>query len=146
MLVIKRLIQIKNNEIVWKKEEIIEEKENFWLKDYKQKIKHKGKPITEDDITERFKHNGNIVLTEQQNELLPAVLKNNVVILSGFAGTGKSATCKVLIDFLENFEFSYVLTAPTGRASKVLANYTGREAKTIHRAVECKGENILYDK
>lgn len=139
----KRLIQIKNNEIVWKKEEIIEEKENFWLKDYKQKIKHKGKPITEDDITERFKHNGNIVLTEQQNELLPAVLKNNVVILSGFAGTGKSATCKVLIDFLENFEFSYVLTAPTGRASKVLANYTGREAKTIHRALECKGENIF---
>ena len=56
------------------------------------------------------------------------------MILNGFAGSGKSATSAMIIKMLEDNNISYTLMAPTGRAAKVLSDYTGKPAATIHRA------------
>jgi RecD/TraA family predicted helicase len=78
---------------------------------------------------------GEMSLTEQQEGALEKLCKNNVSILAGFAGAGKTQTTKAIIDMLEDNNLSYVLYAPTGRASQVLASYTDREASTIHRGL-----------
>lgn len=56
-------------------------------------------------------------------------------ILRGYAGTGKTTIVKSLVDVLPLVGKRPVLLAPTGRAAKVLANYTGKQANTIHRKI-----------
>ncbi|MBR1513102.1 MAG: AAA family ATPase [Bacteroidales bacterium] len=61
--------------------------------------------------------------------------ENPVYILRGYAGTGKTTLVKTLVKTLPEMGMRYVLMAPTGRAAKVLSNYTGQNASTIHRKI-----------
>jgi ATP-dependent exoDNAse (exonuclease V) alpha subunit len=56
-------------------------------------------------------------------------------LLKGYAGTGKTTLISTLIKVLPKFGFKSVLLAPTGRAAKVMANYSKRMAQTIHRKI-----------
>ncbi|WP_137743280.1 AAA family ATPase [Robertmurraya siralis] len=76
----------------------------------------------------------NIKLTDQQKQFFYNIKKNNVNLLVGYAGCGKSQMTALLIDLLEELNISYKLTSPTGKAAKVLSNYTNRNAETLHRA------------
>ena len=57
------------------------------------------------------------------------------LLLRGYAGTGKTTCVSVLVNVIEQLGIRYVLLAPTGRAARVLANYSGRSAGTIHRHI-----------
>jgi exodeoxyribonuclease V alpha subunit len=85
--------------------------------------------------TIKYKSNSDITLTDQQYQILPMLCEKNICILNGFGGSGKSATTKSIIDMLKDNHKSFVLFAPTGRASKVLAEYTQEQASTIHRGL-----------
>lgn len=61
--------------------------------------------------------------------------KRKLFVLKGYAGTGKTTFTNALIKSLPDVNLKFVLLAPTGRAAKVLASYTNREASTIHRKV-----------
>ena len=56
-------------------------------------------------------------------------------LLKGYAGTGKTSMLNAFVKTLSSFKFQTVLLAPTGRAAKVLASYTGRSAYTIHKKI-----------
>jgi ATP-dependent exoDNAse (exonuclease V) alpha subunit len=56
-------------------------------------------------------------------------------ILKGYAGTGKTTIVSALIQTLPRFNYKAVLLAPTGRAAKVMSNYAGKQAQTIHRKI-----------
>ncbi len=56
-----------------------------------------------------------------------------VLVVKGYAGTGKTTAVRAMVRILEEEGLPAVLLAPTGRAAKVLAGYTGREAFTIHK-------------
>lgn len=56
-----------------------------------------------------------------------------VYLLKGYAGTGKTTLVTTLVKVLPEIGHQYVLLAPTGRAAKVLNQYTGKPASTIHR-------------
>ncbi|GAB3938168.1 ATP-dependent DNA helicase [Larkinella terrae] len=56
-------------------------------------------------------------------------------LLKGYAGTGKTTLISTLIKVLPKFGFKSVLLAPTGRAAKVMSNYSKRMAQTIHRKI-----------
>lgn len=56
-------------------------------------------------------------------------------VISGYAGTGKTTAIGALIAVLKEHQYKYMLIAPTGRSAKVLANYTGSGAKTIHKQI-----------
>lgn len=58
-----------------------------------------------------------------------------VFILKGYAGTGKTTMLSSLVRTFTKFKFRSVLLAPTGRAAKVLSNYTGQNAYTIHKSI-----------
>lgn len=59
----------------------------------------------------------------------------DIFILSGYAGTGKTSLIGALVKSLQQFSMKSVLLAPTGRAAKVLGNYSGKKASTIHRKI-----------
>ena len=61
--------------------------------------------------------------------------ENPTYILRGYAGTGKTTLVKALVRTLPVIGMKYVLLAPTGRAAKVLSNYTRQSASTIHRRI-----------
>jgi exodeoxyribonuclease-5 len=56
-------------------------------------------------------------------------------VLRGYAGTGKTTTVKAIVAYLKANKFKSVLLAPTGRAAKVLSNYSGENASTIHKKI-----------
>ena len=59
----------------------------------------------------------------------------SIFILKGYAGTGKTTLISTLVNSLWNAHKSAVLLAPTGRAAKVIAKYSKREALTIHKKI-----------
>lgn len=58
-----------------------------------------------------------------------------VLLLKGYAGTGKTSLVSTLVKVLPGFDKKYILMAPTGRAAKVMSQYAGRMAFTIHKRI-----------
>ena len=61
--------------------------------------------------------------------------ENPTYILRGYAGTGKTSLVRALVKTLPSIGIQFVLMAPTGRAAKVLSNYTKQNASTIHHRI-----------
>lgn len=61
--------------------------------------------------------------------------EGDILIVSGYAGTGKTSAIGAFVKTLKSFEYKYVLLAPTGRAAKVLSGFTGEKALTIHKHI-----------
>ena len=77
-----------------------------------------------------------IELSEKQKEALKLVNENNVTIITGGPGTGKTTIIKNIIDIYESKGKKVVLAAPTGRAAKRMTETTGKVASTLHRLLE----------
>ena len=77
-----------------------------------------------------------IFLSEKQKEAIEAVNTNNVCIITGGPGTGKTTIIKTIIELYKKHKKKTVLCAPTGRAAKRMTETTGEEAKTLHRLLE----------
>ena len=77
-----------------------------------------------------------IELSEKQFEAISQVNENNISIITGGPGTGKTTIIKCLIEIYKSHKKKIVLCAPTGRAAKRMTEATGEEAKTIHRLLE----------
>ncbi|MDR2962625.1 MAG: AAA family ATPase [Bacteroidales bacterium] len=60
---------------------------------------------------------------------------DEVFIIHGYAGTGKTTILKTIIETLAEDNMPSCLLAPTGRAAKVMAHYTGKPASTIHKKI-----------
>ncbi len=59
----------------------------------------------------------------------------DILVVNGYAGTGKTTAVSAVVSALDALEVKSVLLAPTGRAAKVLSQYTGRPASTIHKHI-----------
>jgi len=71
--------------------------------------------------------------TREQKQAIWNILNNNLSILTGSSGTGKSSTIKPLIKIFEHYNLEVSQCALSGRAASLLTGYTGLEGKTIHR-------------
>ena len=60
---------------------------------------------------------------------------NWLMLVTGYAGTGKTTALSSLVSLLKELNRRYILMAPTGRAAKVLRSYAGVSAKTIHKQI-----------
>ncbi len=60
---------------------------------------------------------------------------DHLFLLTGYAGTGKTTLLANLVNQLSGVFYKSVLLAPTGRAAKVLSNYAGKRAFTIHKRI-----------
>ena len=77
-----------------------------------------------------------IELSEKQKEAIEAVNDNNVSIITGGPGTGKTTIIKSIIQIYKAKGKKVVLCAPTGRAAKRITETTGEDASTLHRLLE----------
>ena len=97
---------------------------------------------------QKFTSVDGLELTDEQAQILEMACKQDVMMLTGSAGTGKSQTTKAIIEMLEANNYSYTLLSPTGIAAKRLREATGREASTIHMFLACDGnlgDYVLID-
>lgn len=84
----------------------------------------------------KHENNLDIELSEKQFDAIMQINENNVCIITGGPGTGKTTIIKCLIEIYKSHNKKVVLCAPTGRAAKRMSETTGEEAKTIHRLLE----------
>ncbi len=89
-----------------------------------------------DNIEKEIKKISNIKLSSKQKEAIEQINENNVAIITGGPGTGKTTIIKTIIDLYKKEGKKVVLCAPTGRAAKRMTEATGEEAKTLHRLLE----------
>ncbi len=70
---------------------------------------------------------------------------SKIFVLNGYAGTGKTTLIAGLVAALKTLGIKTVLLAPTGRAAKVLAHYSGEKALTIHKRIYRQRTNADYE-
>lgn len=98
------------------------------------------------DLISSFK---NYELTDSQNYAINKldkfliVKEQKIFILKGYGGSGKTFITKGLTDYLDLSKVNYILTAPTGKAAKVIQNKTNKIATTIHKMIYCFKD--IYD-
>jgi exodeoxyribonuclease V alpha subunit len=83
----------------------------------------------------------NVELEENQRQFFHDWNENNILFLVGGGGMGKSWLQRILLELIAKKSFTTALLAPTGKASKVMTGYTGRQASTIHRKAGVFGED-----
>ena len=74
-------------------------------------------------------------LIQRMERFLFQAIERPAFIVRGYAGTGKTTAIGALVKTLPQFRYKSVLLAPTGRAAKVLAKFSRREAFTIHKKI-----------
>ena len=84
---------------------------------------------------EKYRKVGEFELSNEQIKAVENLCKYNISILNGAGGTGKSFSTQAVINMLEDNGKKYELFSPTGKAAKVLSDFTGRSATTIHRGL-----------
>ena len=89
-------------------------------------------------IRENFLHNP----TKEQEKAISLLSdfllsreQDSIFLLKGYAGTGKTSLLAALVRTMQQLRLRVMLLAPTGRAAKVLSNYAGAPAFTIHRKI-----------
>ena len=95
---------------------------------------HNANNVWDFDV-EKYRKVGEFELSDEQIGILDVVCKNNIAILNGFAGSGKTYSTKGIINMLKANNKSFQLMSPTGRAAKVLHENTNEPASTIHRGL-----------
>ena len=66
-------------------------------------------------------------------------------VLNGYAGTGKTTIIAAIVSALKSLGIKTILLAPTGRAAKVLSQYSGEKALTIHKRIYREQTNAAYE-
>lgn len=84
---------------------------------------------------EKYRTVNGSVLSDEQIQAVDNVCKYSISILNGAGGTGKSFSTQAVINMLKDHRKSFKLFSPTGKAAKVLADYTKESASTIHRGL-----------
>ena len=85
-----------------------------------------------------------------QRQTLRLALENQIVVITGGPGTGKTTSIRALLAMFDQIGVKTLLTAPTGRAAKRMTELTSRDAQTVHRLLGAKfsddGEGVTFTK
>ena len=96
-----------------------------------------GKSEKIDSVIDELEKSNGIVYDKVQREAIVKAVNNNLVIITGGPGTGKTTIVKAIVYALKKIykigDEDIALLAPTGRASKKLMETTLLKASTIHR-------------
>ena len=97
-------------------------------------VLHTKKDEWDCDI-EKYRTVNGSTLSDEQMGAVANVCKHPISILNGAGGTGKSFSTQAVINMLKDHHKTFRLFSPTGKAAKVLADYTKENATTIHRGL-----------
>lgn len=85
-------------------------------------------------------------LSDRQKEAVEVAMKSRVSVITGLPGTGKTTALRALVQVVKAVGEDVLLVAPTGIAAKNVAQATGHEAATIHRAFQWQGGDWHYNR
>lgn len=103
------------------------------------------------EALEKTKNDNKIIYSPMQEKAIITALKENIMIITGGPGTGKTTIVKGIIDTYsrlfnsDNVLDEVVLLAPTGRASKRLNEVTHHKAQTIHKFLGFDGKKFAFN-
>lgn len=92
-----------------------------------ENIKDVEKLVDEIELKQGIKY------AEKQRQAVLYAAENQIIVLTGGPGTGKTTAVRGVLALFDSMGFETSLAAPTGRAAKRMSELTGREASTIHR-------------
>lgn len=106
-----------------------------------------------DDKINELEESINIKYNDKQKLAIVKALENNILIITGGPGTGKTSIIKAIVQLYksinkfndEDLKRNIALLAPTGRASKRLSESTNLPASTIHRFLKWNKENNTFN-
>lgn len=105
-------------------------------------------PKLKEKIQELEKHN-NITYDDSQKEAIIKSLNNNLTIITGGPGTGKTTIIKCIVSLLTDIigisKEKLALLAPTGRAARKLMDTTELPAYTIHKYLKWDKESNSFE-
>ena len=93
-----------------------------------------------------FESRQKLDLSALQKDAVGRSLTENVLVITGGPGTGKTTLIRAVVELLGRQDQLIVLGAPTGRAAKRLAEATGLEAKTLHRLLEFDPRGMTFQR
>ncbi len=93
-------------------------------------------PSDPEKILAGFATHSTSALSASQRQAVVAALGSRLLVITGGPGTGKTTLVRTLIEIFEHQRLQVVLSAPTGRAAKRLAEAARRPASTLHRLLE----------
>lgn len=115
------------------------------------KISRKGEAKYNKAI-EKYEKEEGIELSDEQRQTVLGIGKDNVMVVTGYPGAGKTTTIKAILSVLQEAEGitqeDILLLSPTGRAARRMEETTGAPASTILSALGYTGRNtdeILKD-
>lgn len=93
-------------------------------------------------LIQQISHNFPYKQTEEQvlaihilSEFLLSKERDSLLLLKGYAGTGKTSLVGALVKTMSELKQKSILLAPTGRAAKVFSGYANQKAYTIHKKI-----------
>lgn len=100
-------------------------------------------------ILEHVRKNLGIALSDKQSEAVYMAFSSNLSIITGSPGTGKTTVLKAIIEVYKALypKEKIKLAAPTGRASRRMAESTGEtDASTLHSMLGLQNEDGYFKK
>ena len=101
-------------------------------------------------LIKRIERQQGIEYAPLQRQTLELALKNQLVVITGGPGTGKTTSVRAIIAMFDALGIKTLLTAPTGRAAKRMSELSGQEAVTVHRLLGAKfaedGDTVIFSK
>lgn len=104
--------------------------------------------ITEENIKlgiEQSEKDQGFILTEEQNKVVRDSINNNVVIITGSAGTGKTSISRAILNIYKKANYNISCCALSAMAAKRITEATGFQASTIHRLLGYNIDGFLHD-
>ena len=149
-LILEDKIVIEEEKIYTKKIYEAEEIISSTLKQLANKEKNKIKKL--DEKIELIEKEDNITYNEKQKEAIKSALENNIVVITGGPGTGKTTIIKTIVKLYsliyekenDSLYKDLALLAPTGRASKRMMESSNLPASTIHRFLKWDKESNSF--
>lgn len=103
-----------------------------------------------DELIREIEKEQSVTYARMQTYSLKVAAENQIMVLTGGPGTGKTTTVRAIVSLFDKFGLKTILTAPTGRAAKRMSELTGKDALTVHRLLEAgfpeQGEELVFRK
>jgi exodeoxyribonuclease V alpha subunit len=118
----------------------------YFISEYIKEYNNKNSDICIDELLSGYENKYGIIFNDEQKKAISNGINCSISLITGGPGTGKSTIVDALLDVFNELNRNYkiALCAPTGKASKRLAQLTNRNSTTIHKLLKWDMNNNSF--